>query len=136
MSCVCHHVEHKNQVLVIDDEPSVADALRIILEDQRFGVVVAHTGREGIERACRASFGVVITDLRLPDIDGLEVIGTLRARGACGPVILITSHGTPEIFARARERGAYGIITKPFLPSDIIRLITDALDKHRDVDAS
>ena len=133
MSCVSHHVENKNQVLVIDDEPSVADALRIILEDQRFGVVVAHTGREGIERACREAFGVIITDLRLPDIDGLEVIGALRA---CGPVILITSHGTPEIFARARERGAYGIITKPFLPSDIIRLVTDALDKRRDADAS
>ena len=133
MSCVCDHVENKTQVLVIDDEPSVADALRIILEDQCFGVAVAHTGREGIERACRESFGVIITDLRLPDIDGLEVIGALRA---CGPVILITSHGTPEIFARARERGAYGIITKPFLPSDIIRLVTDALDARRDADAS
>jgi DNA-binding NtrC family response regulator len=133
MSCVCHHVENKTQVLVIDDEPSVADALRIILEDQCFGVVVAHTGREGIERACRAPFGVIITDLRLPDIDGLEVIGALRAGG---PVILITSHGTPEIFARARERGAYGIITKPFLPSDIIRLVTAALDARRDADAS
>lgn len=115
------------KVLVIDDEPSVADALRVILEDQSFVVVTAATGRAGIEQASRTAFDVVITDLRLPDVDGLDVIAAVRQGGTGGAVILITSHGTEEIFARARERGADGFAAKPFLPAEIVQLINAAL---------
>lgn len=115
------------RVLVIDDEPSVADALRVILEDQGFAVAVASSGRDGIEQARRDAFRVTITDLRLPDMDGLEVICAFREVGVGGAVILITSHGTPEIFARALDLGAAGVIAKPFLPSEILQLIAAAL---------
>jgi DNA-binding response OmpR family regulator len=114
-------------VLIIEDEPSVADALRVILEDEGFAVVVAANGRDGIAEARRAPFGVTVTDLRLPDMDGLEVVGAFREGGLGGAVILITSHGAPEICARARELGAAGVIAKPFPPSTILQLITAAL---------
>ena len=116
------------RVLVIDDEPSVADALRVILEDEGFAVAVAASGREGIEQARRSEFLVTITDLRLPDMDGLEVLGTCREGGVGGALILITSYGTPEIFARARDLGAAGVIAKPFRPSEILQLIAAALN--------
>ncbi|HLL74011.1 MAG TPA: response regulator, partial [Pyrinomonadaceae bacterium] len=96
------------RVLVIDDEPSVADALRVILEDHGFAVVVAANGREGLAAARRARFSVTVTDLRLPDMDGLEVIGAFREGGIGGATILITSYGTPEIRARARNLGVAG----------------------------
>ena len=115
------------QVLVIDDEPSVADALRIILEDQGFVVVVAATGRDGIEQSRRAAFGLIITDLRLPEADGLDVIAAVREGGGAVPVLLITSHVTEEICAQALARGANGVAAKPFLPSEIIRLVSVAL---------
>ena len=115
------------QVLVIDDEPSVADALRIILEDQGFGVVVAATGREGIEQSRRAAFAVIVTDLRLPDADGLDVITAVREGGRDVPVILITSHLTEEICEQARALGVECVAAKPFQPVEIIRLITKAL---------
>ena len=116
------------RVLIIDDEPSVADALRVILEDEGFAVVVAANGRDGIEQARRAPFSVTVTDLRLPDMDGLEVIGAFREGGLGGAAILITSHGTPDTFARARDLGVVGVIAKPFPPSDILRLIAAALE--------
>lgn len=116
------------RVLVIDDEPSVADALRVILEDEGFAVVVAANGRDGIEQARRAPFSVTVTDLRLPDMDGLEVIGAFREGGLGGAVILITSYGTPETFARASDLGVVGVIAKPFLPSEILQLIAAALE--------
>ena len=119
-----------DRVLVIDDEPSVADALRVILEDEGFAVVVAANGRDGIEQARRAPFGVTITDLRLPDIDGLEVITAFREGGLGGAAILITSHGTPDILARARALGVAGVIAKPFLPSEILQLIDSALERR------
>ena len=115
------------RVLVIEDEPSVADALRVILVDEGFVVAVAANGRDGIAEARRAPFGVTVTDLRLPDMHGLEVIDAFREGGLGGAVILITSDGTPEIYARARELGVAGVISKPFPPSEILRLITDAL---------
>ena len=107
-ACADESAGGAERVLVIDDEPSVADALRVILEDEGFAVVVASTGREGLEQAGRAAFRVTITDLRLPDMDGLEVLGAFRERGLGGAVILITSYGTPEIIARARDLGADG----------------------------
>ncbi|HEU4596992.1 MAG TPA: response regulator [Pyrinomonadaceae bacterium] len=120
-------MEAQEQILVIDDEPSVADALRMILEDCGFGVFVASTAREGIEQARRARFGVTITDLRLPDLDGLDVIRAVREADASVAVILITSHYTPEVQAQARARGAVGVIAKPFLPSEIIESVAAAL---------
>jgi DNA-binding response OmpR family regulator len=119
--------EDAPQVLVIDDEPSVADALRMILEDEGWRVVVAANGREGIEQARRAAFAVTITDLRLPDMNGLDVLEIFRENKAGGAVILITSYSTPEICARARELGAVGIVSKPFLPSEIVRIVNALL---------
>ncbi|MCA1613930.1 MAG: response regulator [Acidobacteria bacterium] len=115
------------RVLVIDDEPSVADALKLILEDQGYAVDVAATAHEGIEQARRGGFDVIVTDLRLPDADGLDVIAAVREGGGAVPILLITSHITEEICAQALARGASDVAAKPFRPSDIIRLIAVAL---------
>ena len=113
----------KVRVLVIDDEPSVTDALRMILEDQGFEVVIAATGREGIERARLAKFDVIITDLRLPDANGLDLIVIAREGRMARKVILITSYATDEVIAQALMRGAVSVVLKPFLPAEIIRQI-------------
>lgn len=110
-------------ILIIDDEPSVADALRLILGDLGHRVLVAATGRIGLELARRERVRVVITDLRLPDITGLDVLGALRLELPHLPVILITSHGTPELSAEARRAGAAAVLDKPFAPAEIIRLV-------------
>ncbi|HLM56957.1 MAG TPA: response regulator [Pyrinomonadaceae bacterium] len=133
-ACVDESAGEVERVLVIDDEPSVADALRMIMEDEGFAVVVAASGREGLEQARRARFRVTITDLRLPDMDGLEVLGAFREGGVGGSVILITSYGTPEILARARDLGAVGVIAKPFLPSEILKLVAAALGRREACD--
>src|SRR5688572_21536124 len=128
--CADKNAGEKERVLVIDDEPSVADALRVILEDHGFNVVVAANGRDGIAHARRTPFSVTVTDLRLPDMDGLEVIRAFREGGLGGKTILITSHGTPEIIAHATDLGVVGVIAKPFLPAVIFQLIAAALDRR------
>ncbi|MDQ3804045.1 MAG: response regulator, partial [Acidobacteriota bacterium] len=77
----------------------------------------------GLELARRERVGVVITDLRLPDISGLDVLGALRREWPLLPVVLITSHGTPELFADALRAGATAVLPKPFAPDEIIRLV-------------
>jgi DNA-binding NtrC family response regulator len=118
------------EILVIEDEPSVGDALRLILEGHGYAVAVALTGRDGIERDRQGNFELIITDLRLPDMDGLEIIDAIQRHDPLRRFILITSYGTPETFAEAHRRGAAGTLSKPFLPSEIIRLVRTTLDGH------
>lgn len=118
-------VEKSDTILIIEDEPSVADALRLILEDLGHHVLAAETGRGGLELARRERVRLVITDLRLPDISGLDVLGALGLEQPHVPVILITSHGTTEIFAEALRVGASAVLSKPFAPAEIVRLVDE-----------
>ena len=118
-------------ILVVEDEPSVAGALKLILEDSGYRVSVAPTGRDGIEQSRRGNFCLTITDLRLPDMTGLDVISAVCRDEPQGLFILITSHGSEEVLAEARNCGAAGILLKPFRPSEILQLVESTLATRR-----
>ena len=122
----------KAEVLIIDDEPSIAEALVLILNDQGYETVSAKTGRDGIAEAARRNFDVTVTDLRLPDMSGLDVLNAIRRGDEANRVIVMTAHGTPEMISELKEHGAVEVLKKPFLPSDIIDLIENIL-KERSV---
>ncbi|HEX5706251.1 MAG TPA: response regulator [Pyrinomonadaceae bacterium] len=122
------------EVLVIDDEPSVAYALKMILEDTGYRVAVALTGRDGIEQSRHGRFCLTITDFRLPDMTGLDVINAVRRDDPRSLFIIITSHGSEELMAEARSRGASGFLLKPFPPSEILRLVENTLADPRPSD--
>ncbi len=117
----------KVAILVIDDEPMVADALRVVLTDSGYEVTVAMTGREGLDKFNEQRFDVTITDLRLPDISGLDILSSIREMYPCGLNILITANTTPEIVSEAVRRGALDVLAKPFCPSDVLTLIEKSL---------
>lgn len=116
-------VEQSNVILIIEDEPSVADALRLILEDHGHRVLVAVNGGDGLGLARRGGVCLVVTDLFLPDLSGLEVLRALRAEWPRLPVVLITSRDTPELFVEAHRDGAAAVLPKPFAPAQILYLI-------------
>jgi DNA-binding response OmpR family regulator len=113
----------KVRVLIIEDERSVADALKLIIEDEGCDVTVACCGLAGLEQHARQEFDLAITDVNLPDVSGLEVLRRLRESSPQRCVIVITAHYTPEIVSAAKERGAFAVLAKPFLPSDILSLV-------------
>jgi DNA-binding response OmpR family regulator len=115
----------KMEVLIIDDEPCIADALQIILSDSGHAVTLAATGREGLEHAGRKRYDVTITDLRLPDMSGLDLLSLLRRRASDGFIVVITAHGTPEIAAESFRRGAFHFLCKPFQPADILAVLDE-----------
>ena len=117
----------KVAVLVIDDEPIVADALMLVLSDSGYEVTVAMTGRDGLDKISERRFDITITDLRLPDISGLDVLSSIREMDPCGLIILITAHASPEVVAEAARRGAVDVLSKPFFPSDVLGLLEKAL---------
>ncbi|HEU4833410.1 MAG TPA: response regulator [Pyrinomonadaceae bacterium] len=116
-------VKDKPCILVVDDEPSVGDALRIVLESNGYEVVLVTNGQDGIEQARNRNFGFSVVDLFLTDISGFQVITDLRNLQPHIPILLITAHGSPQIFAEAKRLGAIGALSKPFPPAEILKLI-------------
>ena len=117
----------KRAVLIIEDEPSVADALRIILEDNGYRVYLARTGRDGIEEARRGEYCLSITDVGLTDMTGFDVIHAICRHKPGMQFIIITSWGSQDVLAEARTCGVAGVLVKPFLPSEILQLIRTTL---------
>ncbi|MBI5410683.1 MAG: sigma-54-dependent Fis family transcriptional regulator, partial [Nitrospirae bacterium] len=115
-------------VLIIDDEPlmrlSMLDALKAV----GFEVRAASTGQEGREVLSKDTFDIVITDLRLPGMDGLELLQLCKQRSLRMEVIVITAHGSVETAVEAMKRGAYDYITKPFSMDELL-LIVDRVTK-------
>ena len=114
-------------ILVVDDEPSVGDALKLILESNGYGVTLVARGTDGVEQARDRRFGFAIVDLFLKDICGYRVITDIREHQPEMPILLITSHDDPEVFAKARKLGALAVLRKPFSPQQILKLIDSHL---------
>lgn len=118
---------NKIKILIVDDEPSVGDALKLVLESKGYEVVLANNGRDGLEESRKRHFHVAIIDLFLTDIDGLHIIETIHQHRPDLPILLITGHSSPEVFAEARRVGAIGALGKPFQPAAILTLVCEAL---------
>jgi DNA-binding NtrC family response regulator len=117
-------------VLIIDDERLLCKQLEKALSQEGHEVVTAYTGKDGIEIAKRENPDVVLLDLRLPDVDGLEVLGNLTGLEPVPNTIMMTAHGNIEVAVAAIKMGAYDFIEKPF-PVDKLRImVRNALTAH------
>jgi len=116
-------------VLVIDDEPSVRDVARAILEKAGFEVLVAASGREGLERfrACADRIVAVLLDMTMPDLAGEEVFAELRSIRPDVPVILSSGYNEQDATRRFAPAGLAGFIQKPYLPADLLSKVRAAL---------
>jgi two-component system response regulator PilR (NtrC family) len=119
------------RVLVVDDEKSMRDLLAITLEKQHFEVTVADGGQTAIATLRREPFDVVITDLRMPTADGLQVLRAAKETSPESVVIVITAVGSTETAVEAMKLGAYDYITKPFKLDEINHIIRRALERKR-----
>src|SRR5437899_2356195 len=111
------------RILIIDDEPlmriSIADALKA----EGYQVKVAATGSEGVDCIKKEQFNIIISDLRLPGLDGLQVLQTCKEVSARTGVIVITAHGSVETAVEAMKMGAYDYITKPFSMDELLLIV-------------
>jgi two-component system response regulator AtoC len=109
------------QILVVDDEANMRRVLEIMLQKMGYRVLSAANGREALERYQANAVDLVITDLRMPEMDGIGLLAALREAGSSVPVILITAHGTIETAVQAMKQGACDYILRPF-DIDVIEL--------------
>jgi len=117
----------RTRILIVDDEPSVGDDLELVLESSGYEVVLVTKGLDGIDQARTRRFGFSVVDLYLTDISGFQVISDLRSLQPQIPILLITAHGSPQVFDEAKRLGAVGALAKPFHPSELLKLIDSHL---------
>lgn len=114
-------------VLVVDDEPVVRDGIRLLLGAAGLQVVTVADAKTALTHPAATACRMVLCDLMLPDLSGIELLRQLRAARADLPVVMITGYGTPENTARAMEAGVSGFLHKPFTESELLEVVQRAL---------
>lgn len=117
------------RILVIDDERSIRNTLKDILEFEKHEVSLASNGREGLELLTTKSFDLVLSDIKMPEMDGLELLGHLREREIEVPVVMISGHGNIETAVESIKNGAYDFIEKPIDLNRMLITLRNALEK-------
>ena len=119
------------RILLIEDDSGITDTLQRVLVAEGHEVATETRGDDGLARAIKDSFHLVITDLKLPGLNGLELVRQLHAAQPRLPIILVTAFGTTETAIEAMKLGAYDYLLKPFNIPGLIELVHKAADSNR-----
>ena len=122
----------RKQLLIVDDDPSVHDFVGHALRSLPVNIVSCETAGEGFRRIAECPFDLILLDLGLPDMHGLEVLARLQQIGSGSRVIVITADETPESLLRAIRENTYDYLRKPFTANDIADLVNRALAAKSD----
>lgn len=117
-------------ILVVEDEKHLAYLLRRVLLEERHTVDIVYDGKEGLDLALSDTYDVVILDLMLPDIDGLEICRQMRAERVMTPVLMLTARGTVEDRVNGLNQGADDYLTKPFAMEELLARINALLRRR------
>jgi len=121
----------KNRVLIADDEKTIRETLAKVLDETGFSVTVAANGLQAAEHLAQTQFDVALLDIRMPGMDGLQVLQKARQVSPSTSIIIITAFGTVDSAVNAIKMGASDYVTKPFVFEDIIIKINRLLDLQR-----
>jgi len=115
-------------ILVLDDEPIVGKRLRAALEKNGYTVEVFEDSRAALRRLDEREFDIIVTDVRMEEVDGIQVLEHVLERSARTRVIVITGYATVEVAREALAKGAFDFIAKPFKPDDLRQVIKRAAE--------
>ncbi len=121
---------HRKSVLIVDDEASVRTSLEKVLSKAGCVTKTAASGTEALGQLARAPVDLVLSDLKMPEMNGLELLRQIKKQHSKVEVILLTGYGTVERAVEAMKEGAYDFITKPFKKAIILQTVERALDRQ------
>ena len=116
------------RVLVVDDDPGIRFTLEAVLSDAGFSVETADGGLPGLQEFELRGADIVLTDLAMPDLDGMQVLARLRALDPSVPVIMVTAHGSERVAVAAMKGGAFDYLPKPFDPDEVVHVVRRGLE--------
>jgi two-component system response regulator PilR (NtrC family) len=123
--------KHNGKILVVEDEKSMREVLKILLEGENYAVTSASNGLEGLSYISKDIFDLVITDMKMPKVDGFELLKKIKEASPDTIVIMITAFGTRETAIEAMKLGAYNYINKPFNIDEIRLIVKRAIEKKK-----
>jgi nitrogen regulation protein NR(I) len=119
------------KILLVEDDSGIVATLRRVLTEEGYEVTVEKTGDSGLSRAKADGFDLVVTDLKLPGLNGLELVRELHAARPRLPILMMTAHGTTETAIEATQSGAYDYLLKPFEMPELLKLVEQAVAASR-----
>ncbi len=119
------------QILVVDDEESLRHMLVVLLKREGYEATAVASGEQALLELEQRSYDVVISDIRMPKLGGLELVDEIHRRGIATTVILMTAFGSIDVAIEAMKRGAYDYISKPFRPDEIVLVLKKAEERER-----
>lgn len=122
-------MNNKGTILVIDDEKSQREILKTILEDEGYFVYAAGSGREALELFSTTTPDLILTDLKIPDIDGMSLLNSFTRELNSSPVIIMTAYGTINSAVEAMRKGAFDYLTKPLERDELLITVKRAFEK-------
>ena len=117
------------KILVIDDERSIRNTMKDILEFEKHKVTLAENGKVGLEAAQNEYFDLIFSDIKMPEMDGIELLEHLTAKEIESPVVMISGHGNIETAVECIKKGAFDFIEKPIDLNRMLVTVRNALDK-------
>lgn len=120
----------KNLILIVDDEPTILDSGKMILEDEGYEVITASNGREAMNVLKKNSIEIVLTDFKMPGLNGLELIKWIKNFDPELPVLMITSYVNRSIRGVVCKAGACEFMLKPIDYTELIEKIENALEQR------
>ena len=118
------------RILIVDDDPALRESLELLLSAEGYGVSAAESGMKALEILAEHAFDVVLCDVRMPGLDGFDLLPQIRREWPHLPIILMSAHGTEELAVEAIRRGAYDYLAKPFQPAEIRLTLRKAAERE------
>src|SRR3981081_2270778 len=118
------------KILIVDDEPNVRLNYRIALETSGYEIVEAQSATRALELLAREAIGLAILDMRMPDMDGLELLAAMRESGISVPAMIVTAYRHVPHAVKAMKLGAIDFLQKPLRPEDLRRVVAEILERH------
>lgn len=117
------------KILIIDDERSIRNTMKDILEFEKHKIVLAENGKVGLELATSQPFDLIFSDIKMPEMDGIELLRLLKEKEVEAPVVMISGHGSIETAVECIKKGAFDFIEKPVDLNRLLITVRNALDK-------
>lgn len=118
------------KILIIDDERSIRNTLKEILEFEKHQITLAENGKQGLEAAQGAVFDLIFSDIKMPEMDGIELLGHLMEKEIEAPIVMISGHGNIETAVECIKKGAFDFIVKPIDLNRLLITVRNALDRN------
>ncbi|HEU4521399.1 MAG TPA: sigma-54 dependent transcriptional regulator, partial [Thermoanaerobaculia bacterium] len=115
------------RVLVIDDETAIREAIRMTLEYEGYKIEEARSGQEGLDKAGRIDYDAILLDIKMPVLDGIEVLENLKAQKITSPVVMVSGHGDVHTAVECTKRGAFDFLEKPLNRDKLLLTVRNAV---------